>query len=383
MSKWVCTWGVPTSYVCEDLANVIENSTLRYTFFNNLKGNKIRFNFSNEYGKHDAKIDSASVGEWSGRKANIIKETCKEITFSQNGNVIKAGKQLVSDEIEYEMQPGKTYVISLYFKEKTFLETGYYKLTTELYCAFGRGNYVFEGDMADRYSLETKNYMFLSGADVYTDDDSYAVIAFGDSITALQWPDLIQKKLFENGKTGISFVRRAVSGNRVLSDFGDISRGRHQAAAAVKRIERDINQSVGAKTLVLLEGINDLLFGDPKKPGGDGKIPTADELINGYKKCFEICRKYGLKTYQGPILPSGQLTDKQDDRDEKRLVINEWIRKCECTDGCIDYAEKMKEEDNGLLLKAEYDRGDRLHPNIDGEAFMAELVYETVIGGQK
>ena len=379
MSNWVCTWGVPTTYPAEQAGNVIYERTVRYSFFNNLKGNKIRFGFSNEYGRHDAVISACSLAESSGKIGGVIGETFKEVTFSQNGNVIKAGKQLVSDEIEYEMEPGKYYVISIYFKGMTYVETGNYKLAgeREINLSYCDGNHVFDELLPENTAKETPNYLFISGADVYTDDDSYAVIAFGDSITALQWPDILAKKIYENGITGVSVVRRAMGGNRILRDYGDYIARRRQGSAAIKRIEHDLIQSPGAKKLVLLEGINDLCHPNAKNSFCPLEyLPTPDELFEGYKKCFDVCRKYGLEIYQGTILPTVMLTSFEEDRASIRFAVNDRIRKCEYTDGYIEFSENMKDENDVNKLKEEYDRGDHLHPNRVGEAYMADLVYE-------
>lgn len=379
MSKWVTSFGVPTSYVTDSFFNIVEDTTVRYAYFNNLDGTKVRFNFSNVYGKHNAEIEKMTLAERVGKKVDIDLSTLREITFNKNGNVIPAGGTLTSDEIDFISTPGKTYVLSIYFKKLTYSETGYTNpgANKENICFYSRGERTDVEQFAGRYTVETKDCLFLSGVDVYTKDESYAIVAFGDSITARPWPDFLEYKLFSEGKTNISVVRRAMGGNRVLGDYGDYSLRRRMGEAARKRAERDLSSVSGAKELVFLEGINDIMHPGSSVYCTVEELPEPQKLIDGYCEVFEVAKKQNLKIFQGTVMPTERLLeDTEHDRSQIRLDVNKWIRNNDVTDGVVDFDLNMKDKENPLILSEEYDSGDKLHPSQDGSLFMADLVYK-------
>ena len=110
MSKWVTAWGIPTSYAVEGIGNLMENTTFRNIFYSPIKGEKVRIRCTNKYGEENVKLDAVSIAEWAGSGPVIIPETLKTITLNENGNIIKAGEELVTDAIELEIEPGKDYV---------------------------------------------------------------------------------------------------------------------------------------------------------------------------------------------------------------------------------------------------------------------------------
>ena len=127
MSKWVTSWGIPTSYTAEGVGNLLKDTTFRNVFYNPIKGEKTRIRFSNKYGSENVTLDRVTIAEWAGKGPEIIADTLTEVTFKNNGNIIKAGEELLSDEIDFALEPRKKYVISYYFKDVTPVETGYHK----------------------------------------------------------------------------------------------------------------------------------------------------------------------------------------------------------------------------------------------------------------
>ena len=113
MSKWVTAWGVPTSYVTEGIGNIMEDTTFRNVFYCPIKGEKVRIRFTNKYGDRDVKLDAVSIGEWKGRGPAVVPETLANFTFNDNGNIIKPGEELVTDAVDYVLEPGKQYVYTI------------------------------------------------------------------------------------------------------------------------------------------------------------------------------------------------------------------------------------------------------------------------------
>lgn len=381
MSKWVSSWGIPTSYAIEGIGNVMEDTSFRNVFYNPIKGEKVRVRFTNKYGAEDVKLDGISIAEWAGKGPVIKPETLVEIPLNKNGNIIKAGEELVTDEIDYVLEPGKSYALTYYFKDITRIATGYNKFAGDTFspCWLGRGNFVNETEIPLKKRRETITYTFLCGVEVLTDDDTHAVMAFGDSITARPWPDFLAHRINEEGYTNRSVVRKAIGGNRVLRDYRDCLLRRHQGIAAIERFEMSIKQVLGCDKVIMLEGINDIYHPMPDSTiCGIDQLPTAEEIIEGYKLCCDIAHKYGAKFYLGTILPTAHLNKQGHGKEGIRNAVNQWIRTNGYIDGFIEFDKVMADESTPDVMKIEYDCGDTLHPNDTGSMAMCNAIPEHI-----
>lgn len=381
MSKWVCAWGLPTSYVNESLGNLMEKTTVRYIFFNPLKGEKIRLCFSNIYGTRDVVISEAYIAEWAGKKSAVLPETIKQVTFNGKSGNLKAGEDLISDEITFNTEPGKSYAVSLYFDGITPIETGITNASAAAFrpAFFSRGNHAGQEELPLLMHMETTNYIFLNGVDVLSGDDSSAIMAFGDSITGLPWPDFLSVRINELGITNRAVVRKGIGGNRVLRDYRHTLVKRRMGISALQRFEYDLLRISGVDRVIMLEGINDLCHPKTNNPFSPiEELPTIEELINGYKFCCDIAHKYGTKFYLATILPTPLTIEQPDNREERRQKINEWIRTNDYTDGFIDFEAAVIDKDKPNYMLPEYDRGDFLHPSNEGSRVMAYSIPEEI-----
>ncbi|MBE6643478.1 MAG: hypothetical protein E7615_07490 [Ruminococcaceae bacterium] len=377
MSKWVTSWGVPTSYVVEGIGNLFDDTTFRNVFYNPIKGERVRIRFSNLYGKEDVKLDAVSIAEWTGKGPSIKPETLVRIPLQKCGNVIKAGCELVTDEVDFVLEPKKNYVVSYYFKDITRIATGYTKFSGDKLapCWLGRGNFVDAEEVDLHKRRETQGYAFFCGVDVLSDDDTHSVMAFGDSITARPWPDFLVRRINNEGYTNRSVVRKAIGGNRILRDYRNVLPRRNQGISAIERFEMSIKQVQGVDKVIMLEGINDIYHPHPDSLFcGLDELPTAEEMIEGYKLCCNIAHKYGAKIYLCTILPTAHLNNHGFGKEDIRLKVNGWIRNNDVADGFIDFDKTMADSEHPDLMKAEYDCGDTLHPNDDGSMALCNTV---------
>jgi lysophospholipase L1-like esterase len=67
-------------------------------------------------------------------------------------------------------------------------------------------------------------------------------------------------------------------------------------------------------------------------------------------------------------------------KEVKRQVINQWIRTSGAFDGVIDFDVTARDPARPRHIRAEYDKGDHLHPNDTGYKAMAESVDLTLLG---
>ncbi|MBR5322929.1 MAG: hypothetical protein IKU48_05235 [Clostridia bacterium] len=381
MSKWVTAWGIPTTYAVEGIGNLMEDTTFRNIFYSPIKGEKVRIRFTNKYGEENVKLDAVSIAEWAGKGPVIIPETLTTVTLNENGNIIKAGEELVTDAVDFTIEPGKNYVLSYYFKDLTRISTGYNKFAGDTFnpCWLGRGNFVNETIVDLKKRRETLTYTFLCGVEVLSDDNTNAVMAFGDSITARPWPDFLARRINEKGYTNRSVVRKAIGGNRVLRDYRDCLARRSQGIAAIERFEMSIKQVLGCDKVVMLEGINDLYHPMPNDALCQlDQLPTADELIEGYKICCNIAHKYGAKYYLCTILPTAHMNRQGHDKEAIRTAVNEWIRTNDYIDGYIEFDKAVADGNDPSIMALEYDCGDALHPNTEGSMALCIAIPEHI-----
>src|SRR6266699_853736 len=111
--------------------------------------------------------------------------------------------------------------------------------------------------------------------------DSFAVVAFGDSITDGtattmngddRWPDVLSRRLHAAYGTRVSVVNEGIGGNQVLGPTNYTPATPFAGGPpAPQRLERDVFGLSGLSAIIWLEGIND--FGT----GG----ATSDAVIAG------------------------------------------------------------------------------------------------------
>lgn len=85
----------------------------------------------------------------------------------------------------------------------------------------------------------------------------------------------------------------------------------------------------------------------------------------------------GLRVYAATLTPFKGTVFKDyysDEKEERRLAINAWIRQSAVFDGVFDFDKALEDPARpGWMLPA-YDLGDHLHPNAAGAAAMAASI---------
>ena len=150
--------------------------------------------------------------------------------------------------------------------------------------------------------LTTPSWFFLSRVEVTAPPQAGAIATFGDSITDgynstpdtnNRWTDHLARRLMAGGggSRPMGVLNQGIAGNRVLVDF--------VGPSALARFDRDVLAQSGVTHVILLEGLNDLGLG-----GGNGQpIPSADDVIAGYKQILARAHSHGIKVIAGTMTP--------------------------------------------------------------------------------
>ena len=381
MSKWVTVWGNAASIAERRPENYAKNITLRYPVTCAFGGNAVKLHFSNFCGTEPVKLTQVTIAPAiSDREINL--KDARLVTFNGSESVtINAGEEISSDEISFRVKPHGKVSISFYFEDFTLMRTAVVTKGPLSRGFFSVGNCALSSVLPLERTRTTDTCYFLTGLDVLTGDDKRAVILYGDSITAQSWADYFSLKCMDDPYNNTAAIRRAASGTRVLRQYDCITYESY-GLSGKNRFEREISTVSGADTVIIQQGINDIIHPvgtdiNPFRPMSD--LPTVEELTDGIKYYIDIAKKHGLKVYVGTLLPIYGWRTYAPFREEMRVKFNEWVRK-ECGCEVIDFDKALCDKRNPAAFAQGFDSGDHLHPSEEAYKVMAEEAFKIING---
>ncbi|WP_442580670.1 SGNH/GDSL hydrolase family protein [Mesorhizobium sp. ASY16-5R] len=383
-NDWIGTWTASAQPAWEaDFAVPLGmqanlwNHTIRQVARVSIGGDKVRIIVSNEYGKLPLKIGAAQIGVTKDGAA-IQPGTGKAVTFSGSPSItIPPGAPVISDPVDLKVEPLSELSVSLFFPESAPTTTMHWDGHQTAFIA--AGNKVADEDLkAD--STQTQR-AFLTGIMVEAPDDARAVVLFGDSITDGdgstvdgndRWPDTLAERLAQAGGAPVAVLNQGISGAKVLSDRMGVN--------ALARFDRDVLNQPNADTVVLMMGINDIGW-----PGSGLALhdpePTAEDIIAGYRQLIARAHADGMRIIGATLTPFGDSFAGTPfegyytpEKEKIRLAVNEFIRNSKEFDGVIDFDKVVVDPQKPGYIKAEFDKGDHLHPNAAGYDAMANSI---------
>ncbi len=372
--KWVAAWGCPISRPTRRMTEWMKDVTIRMNMFMTVSGSAVRVHFTNLFGSEDAVISHASVALCK-QDSTMDATTVKDITFGGKQSVtMSAGEGVISDEISISFEAGQTLSVNLYFADMTRLSTGHSNSGAFIQKWVSRGDITHLGEMPYNETCEAESYPFIHTIDALCEEDCYAIVAFGDSITAQSWPDRLSHRLYDMGKKNVSVIRKAISGSRILQEYHCTSHIVY-GPKGVDRFEREVVQA-GVKKVCILHGVNDIIHPDGTLYRPWEHLPTAKDLIAGLQTYIDIAHKHGIEVYLSPILPFKGWRTYEDSREVIRREVNEWIYNEAKVEGILPFEKALQSEEDALCMKDEFDSGDHLHPSSRGAQAMADSLDE-------
>jgi lysophospholipase L1-like esterase len=170
-------------------------------------------------------------------------------------------------------------------------------------------------------------------------------------------------------------LNAGIGGNHLLTDG--------LGPNALARFDRDVLAPPGVKTVIVLEGINDL---DGLTISGEVPATAHEALVHrivaAYEQIAARAHAHGIAVYGGTITPSTGSDyyhpDAQNEVD--RQAVNAWIRVPGHFDGVIDFDAVVRDPEHPDRLLPAYDSGDHLHPGPAGYRVMGETAAHAIIG---
>ena len=376
-TKWVACWGNATSISDRKMSVYARDITLRYPIRMCFSGSKLRLRFSNLTGTEEVTLTKVRVAKVVEQYRPVA------VTFGDGMRrvSIAPGREVESDEIDFDVNAGDTIEVSMYLGGYTQMNAG-----TLVTGPLSKGKFTY-GDYADAKVLPldlTRNtnwFYFLNTIDILTEENNHALVCYGDSITAQSWPDYLANRAWNNGWRNVSIIRRAVSGTRILRQYNCIT---YQAYGLKGETRFPIEMNVaGARDVIIQHGINDIIHPvgvdvNPFRPMSD--MPTTDDLIRGMREFYiSHARNLGLRVWSGTLLPIYGWRTYAEFRDKIRKEFNVWLRTADDFDGCIDFEEAVRDPAHPEAFAPGFDSGDHLHPSEKAYEAMAACVPEALL----
>ena len=330
--RWLAAWASaqqiaePQNMLPEDAR---QDVTLRQIVHLSAGGSHIQMRFSNALGSTPLLIDDVRVAiPSSPSQPTLQPATDHAVTFSGRSSVlIPAGAEYLSDPVELRVLPFSNLAITLHVNDVPARETAHPGSRAT--------SYVLPGDKSSDPDFENarkiQHWYFLSEVDVRDSPIAASVAVLGDSITDGhgattdandRWTDVLARRLQEKNSRGAAAVLNlGLGGNRLLNDG--------LGPNALARFERDILARPGVRSLVVLEGINDL-----GTLGRLAEVPAAQHeelvrrMIAAYQQMIRKAHAQGILVYGATILPDGgsDYYHPGPVSEADRQAVNQWIR---------------------------------------------------------
>ncbi|MEV0975424.1 SGNH/GDSL hydrolase family protein [Streptomyces sp. NPDC049915] len=368
---WTGSWAAPTGG-CPAVGPWTDR-TLRLVVHTSAGGPRVRLRFDNTFAGAPVRIGAATVALRAPGAAGAV-PAAAPVALSFDGAagvVIPAGAQAVSDPLDFAVPAGADLLVSFHLPGPV-TAAPVHRLGQQRSYLSEPGDHTADVSPA-AYTATLTSRPLLTGVDV--GGGPGAVVTLGDSITDgdrstpdtnRRWPDVLAARLRrQSAVPRYGVLNQGISGNRVLTDRypGDGVSAEQSGVSALHRLDRDVFAQTGVRTLVVFEGVNDLLDG-----------VTAAPLIDGLRTIADRAHARGLRVLAATILPCGGHSRCPAAVDTERTAVNAWIRSTGAFDGLLDFDAVIRDPAHPARMPAAYDSGDHLHPGDAGLAALGESV---------
>ncbi|HWC81909.1 MAG TPA: SGNH/GDSL hydrolase family protein [Pseudonocardiaceae bacterium] len=354
------TWAASAA----DLGGPYTDKTVRDIVHTSIAGSEVRVRLSNAFGTVPVTFDSVYLGKEAGGAA-LVAGSNREVTFGGSPSVtVPKGAEVLSDPVPVSVAAQTNEAVSLHVAGATGEVTGHPDAQ--------QTNYYSDGDTAadpaaTSYVYQISSWFFVDGLVVNTPSPAGEIVTLGDSITDgyqstananHRWPDYLAARLLREPlprQAGVA--NEGISGNEILADGAGVS--------AQARLDRDVLSQPGAKTVVFLEGINDI---------GNGVATSAQQLIAADEQIIARAHADGVRIFGGTLVPFVGAGYSSPQKETIREALNAWIRTSGAFDGVVDFDKAIRDPSNPTVMLPAYDSGDHLHPNDAGYQAMANAV---------
>ncbi|MBM7692060.1 lysophospholipase L1-like esterase [Peribacillus deserti] len=357
--SWVGSWSIsPVDFSQSPF--FFNNQTVRAAVRLSIGGNKMRLKFSNRFGGMPVVLSEVHVFiHRTGLRHPVLFQGSPMTGLQPYQEVI------ISDPIDLEIHDLEEVKVSMFFSGNETIETAYQGSSR---VASIPGNSSSEVHVQEEHLHPEEALPLLTGIELYASETCMSVVTFGDSITAMDWPDCFAEILAEESME-IGVLRQGIGGNKVLTDSPEAFK---YGVAGVERFKLDALNHAGVKAIIVLHGVNDIIHSAGSNP--ISQPVDAEEIIEGLKQYIGWAHEENIRICGATLLPFGGYEGITSIEENKRRAINDWIRNSGEFDAVIDFDRAVRNPDKPLELLPAYDSGDHLHPSREGAEAMARSI---------
>ncbi|WP_439947995.1 hypothetical protein [Streptomyces sp. BBFR109] len=327
-AQWTGAWGSPNEGAFNYETTDYKDQTFRIAADPSVAGAEVRIRLSNALGRTPLTIDHTTLATQSSGAAPTAAPA--DLTFNGGSRTvtIPAGGEVYSDPAAYTATPGKRIMISLHLVNDVpyLVQHSWAGAAYQYVSAVGSGDHTTDtGTTAFSGTGAFSGYFtdILTGIDVVTGDDRPAVAVLGDHLVAPfadgTKPGLATPRLSDDlatrlrgndqGVPDYGVVATGIEDNRLATE--PQTRG---GPAALTRLDRDVLALPGLTTVVVDEGLTDIL---------DGTDDTS--LDDAYEQLLAQLRGWGIKVVLTTLTPCQGYAACTADADTDRVTANTWI----------------------------------------------------------
>ena len=246
---WASVWGNAVSIAENRPESYSKDITLRYPVYSRFDGDAVRITFDNYCGTRPITINKTTV---------FIYGKFYKVTFNgQDSVTIPAGENAVSDAVECTVTAQTVFFVSFYLANFTQMRSMVFARGPLSSGSYAMGDQTYTADVDINISRKTHYFYFLSNVSVLTDREKRAIVCYGDSITAQNWPDELALRCFNEGYHSTAIIRRATSGSRILREYHCITYESYGLQGS-NRFHHEVPTD-GADVVIIQQGINDII----------------------------------------------------------------------------------------------------------------------------
>lgn len=353
-----------------------KNTTSCFTFKSYVKGNSLRLRFNNRSGKKPVKIGSIVL--WKNQKAyhvNLNQNTSFEIPIAA---------WVYSDILNLPVEMDDEIEVRIYFASSV-CNLNHTEMNAKLY----RGNQTTQNEISSKPTRSLINKMMglypavpvLDLIEIYTMQEPKVIVAFGDSITAMNhWVKPLRERIHHQYQEAFYLMNAGISGNCLLYEiirplanlFG---------RKGTDRFEDDVLSVEHLHTLIFALGINDISYYHKKTKN----IINFDNYTKALMRIADQVHERKVRIVVCTLTP--RLGFKRlkftNEMEMLRVQINEWIRSCGYFDEVFDMDAVLRDAKQTNMIDACYHQGDHLHPNRAGGQRIADAIDLDRLVGEK
>jgi lysophospholipase L1-like esterase len=372
--KWTGTWAAAAS----GTALPLPGASIRNVVHTSVGGSAARVRISNRLGIRPLRLGSVTLAlQEHGYfpRPDAVPGTMRPVLFGgRSTTVVPAGKEIVSDPVPLQVPGDSNLLVTVY----TPFDDGpatYHRIAKQTnFLAYGADRTADVNGAA--YASTVRSWYYVTGVDVRTARAAGSVVALGDSLTDgvgttpdsnSRWPDRLADRLATlPPRHRLGVLNAGISGNRILND--------RSGPSALERLDADVLRRSGVRTVIVLEGINDVMTDAAGKDG-----------IKAFRKAYRTIAKRahakGIRVVGATLTPYRGHLAYTPGREALRQQVNRFIREDAPFDAVVDFDAAVRDPRRPDRIRAAYDPGDHLHFNDAGMKALARAVDPKVLRG--